>query len=298
MTARVDGGGGTAVGAVLADLSDALDRLSGLALWQAGEPDLTALAVGLDRAQRRVECQTLRLLGEVDGRGLPGGNGTKNVASWLVTVLRDVHPGAAGALGRRAERLYRSGLSVELGPTRAAVEAGALRAYQERLVVDTVAQVTAPNLPADHADAVPAETVGQAQEFLVDQAPELTWKQYRQVVHELRHALDPRADERLARDEAAQQRARSFTLATEASGMVFVQVRPPARQRRHPGPPLTRPAPPRRPAPAGQHRPGRQPGADQPRQPGQGHRPRHRRDPRPRRWSRRAVGGSRLGFPS
>ena len=223
MTAGGRAAGGTAVEAVLADLSDALDRLSGLALWQAGEPDLTALAVGLDRAQRRVEGQTLRLLGEVDGRGIPGREGTKNVGSWLVTVLPDVHPGAAGALGRRAERLYRSAVAAELAPTRAAVEAGALRSYQERLLVQTVQQVTPPNLPADHPDAVPAETVEQAQQFLLDQAPQLTWKHYRQVVAELRHALDPTADDRLAHDEAAQQRARTLTLVTEDSGMTFVQ---------------------------------------------------------------------------
>ncbi len=42
-------------------------------------------------------------------------------------------------------------------------------------------------------------------------------------MHELRHTIDPNADDRLARDEKAQDRKRSFVMATDASGMTFVQ---------------------------------------------------------------------------
>src|SRR5690348_14411025 len=123
MTDRAGGGSATALDAVLSDLDEVFDRLSGLALWQLGDSALKALAAGLDRARRRSEGQTVRLLGEVDGRGIPGQDGTRTVGAWLVSVLADLRPGEAAGLGQRAERLYRSGLSAELAPTRAAVEA-------------------------------------------------------------------------------------------------------------------------------------------------------------------------------
>ncbi len=124
MTNRVDGGGALALDVVLSDLDDALDRLSALALWQLPDGSLKDLAAALDRARRRSEGQTLRLLGEVDGRGIPGQDGTRTSGAWLRSVVPDLHPGEAGSLGKRAERLYRSTLSPELAPTRAAVEAG------------------------------------------------------------------------------------------------------------------------------------------------------------------------------
>ncbi|HEX3005656.1 MAG TPA: hypothetical protein VHO27_15685, partial [Angustibacter sp.] len=128
MTNRADGGGAPALDAVLSDLDDALDRLSELALWQLPDAGLKSLAAGLDRARRRSEGQTVRLLGEVDGRGIPGQDGTKTAGSWLRSVVPDLHPGEAGALGQRAEKLYRCVLSADLAPTRKAVEAGELRA--------------------------------------------------------------------------------------------------------------------------------------------------------------------------
>ena len=165
----------------------------------------------------------MRLLGEVDARGLPGQDGTKTPGAWLVSVVPDLRPAEAGSLGKRAERLYRSTLSPELGPTREAVEAGSLRPHQEKLIVATVEQITPPCLPADHPDAVPAEVVQQAQELLVEYAPVLSTRDFHRLVHELRHAIDPHADDRLAQDEHAQQRHRTFVMATEASGMTFIQ---------------------------------------------------------------------------
>ncbi|MGN6301044.1 MAG: hypothetical protein ACTHN8_08130, partial [Angustibacter sp.] len=77
MTNRADGGGALALDAVLSDLDDALDRLSDLPLWQLPDPALKTVAAALDRARRRTDGQTIRVLGEVDGRGIPGMDGTK-----------------------------------------------------------------------------------------------------------------------------------------------------------------------------------------------------------------------------
>ncbi|MGN6300056.1 MAG: DUF222 domain-containing protein [Angustibacter sp.] len=223
MTNRVDGGGALALDAVLSDLDDALDRLSDLPLWQLPDPALKTVAAALDRARRRTDGQTIRLLGEVDGRGIPGMDGTKTAGNWLLSVVPDLKPGQAGTLGKRAEKLYRSTLSPELAPTRAAVEAGSLRAHQEHLIVATVEQITPPNLPADHPDAVPAEVIQQAQNLLIEYAPALSPRDFDRLVTELRHTLDPLADDRLAKDEKAQQRRRNFVMVTDASGMTFVE---------------------------------------------------------------------------
>ncbi|MGN6300573.1 MAG: DUF222 domain-containing protein [Angustibacter sp.] len=223
MTNRADGGGALALDAVLSDLDDALDRLSDLPLWQLRDAALKTVAAALDRARRRTDGQTIRLLGEVDGRGIPGLDGTKTAGNWLLSVVPDLKPGQAGALGNRAEKLYRSALSPELAPTREAVEAGALLAPQERLVVETVEQLTPPNLPADHPDAVSSDVIAQAQQLLVEYAPVLSSRDFDRLVTELRHTLDPRADDRLARDEKAQQRRRNFVMVTDASGMTFVE---------------------------------------------------------------------------
>ncbi|MGN6302955.1 MAG: DUF222 domain-containing protein, partial [Angustibacter sp.] len=222
MTNRVDGGGALALDAVLSDLDDALDRLSDLPLWQLPGAALKTVAAALDRARRRTDGQTIRLLGEVDSRGIPGMDGTKTAGSWMLSVVPDMPSGHAGAMGRRAEKLYRSTLSPELAPTRAAVEEGTLRAHQEHLIVATVEQLTPPNLPADHADAVPAEVIQQAQKLLIEYAPALSPRDFDRLVTELRHTLDPRADDRLAKEEKAQQRRRNFVMVTDASGMTFV----------------------------------------------------------------------------
>ncbi|MGN6610914.1 MAG: hypothetical protein ACTHLJ_03995, partial [Angustibacter sp.] len=144
MTFRADGGGAVALDGVLSDLDDVLDRLAGLVLWQLPDAALKTLAAALDRARRRGEGQMLRVLGEVDGRGIPGQDGTRTAGAWLRSVLPDLHPGEAGALGKRAERLYRSVLSPDLEPTRRAVEAGVLQGRQEKLITETVEQVSPP----------------------------------------------------------------------------------------------------------------------------------------------------------
>jgi hypothetical protein len=223
MTDRADGGGALALDAVLSDLDDALDRLSDLPLWQLPDAALKTVAAALDRARRRAEGQTIRLLGEVDGRGIPNQDGTRTTGAWLLAVVPDLTAAEAGALGRRAEKLYRSFLSPDLAPTRDAIEAGVLRPHQEKLIVATVEQVAPPNLPADHPDAVSAEVVEQAQQLLVEYAPALSSRDFERLVIELRHTLDPMADDRLARDEQAQHRRRTLVMATESSGMTFVQ---------------------------------------------------------------------------
>ena len=167
MTNRVDGGSGDALGAALSLVRAGMTAVAELPLWQQSEAGLKELATTLDELARQQEGQLLRLLGEVSARGLPGQDGTGSTGAWLRSVVPTMRPGDAGSLGKRAEQLYRSALSPELGPVREAIEAGDLRPYQQKLIVDTVEQLSPPNTPADGPEAIAPEVVQDAQTFLI-----------------------------------------------------------------------------------------------------------------------------------
>ena len=80
-------------------------------------------------------------------------------------------------------------------------------------------------------DAVPAvdpATWSEAQVLLVSEAKRLDARQLGRVGAHLRHRLDPDGADRLARDEDAQQQARSATLTQEGSGMWWLTAALPA----------------------------------------------------------------------
>ncbi len=134
-----------------------------------------------------------------------------------------MRPAEASGLGKRAERLYRSTLAPDLGPTREAVEAGRVRPCQERVISQTIEQLSPPAVPAHGDGAVDPDQVTAAQQMLVTEAARFPAGDLVKLAVAVRHHLDPAADDRLARDEAAQQRQRTLTVATESSGMVFLQ---------------------------------------------------------------------------
>ncbi len=207
--------------------------------------------------RRLADGQSVRLLGEVESRGLPGQDGTgspRGVAAHDRPALR---PAEAAGLARQAHTLYRSALSPDLEPTRAAVESGALRVCQARVVTEMVEQLSPPNVPVDGPDAIDPDHLATAQTMLLDDATHLPAPDLAKCAVAIRHHLDPGADDRLARDEKAQHRQRCLILSPEASGMYFIQgsltkrvrqrpahrprrlVRTPTRRRRHPRPPRT-----------------------------------------------------------
>ena len=57
-------------------LLDGLEQLAGAALWPLADADLETLAAALDGVRRLADGQSVRLLGEVESRGLPGQDGT------------------------------------------------------------------------------------------------------------------------------------------------------------------------------------------------------------------------------
>ncbi len=134
----------------------------------------------------------------------------------------DDAPGRSRGLGKRAERLYRSTLAPDLGPTREGLEAGRVRPDQERVISQTIEQLSPPTVPVDGPHAIDPQDVARAQTTLVEEAARFAATDLAKLAVAVRHHLDPAADDRLAKDEAHQQRQRTLTVATEASGMVFL----------------------------------------------------------------------------
>ncbi|MGN6612293.1 MAG: DUF222 domain-containing protein [Angustibacter sp.] len=223
MTDTVDTSGGAGALAAVTTAVAGLEQLAGAAFWQLPDADLTALAAALDRVRRLADGQTVRLLGEVESRGLPGQDGTGSPAAWLRRIVPSMRPGEAAGFGKQAHTLYRSVLSPDLEPTRAALETGTVRVCQARVVTDLVDQLSPPNVPVDGPDALDPEHVATAQVMLLDDATRLPAPDLAKCAVAIRHHLDPGADERLARDEKAQHRQRCLTLTPEASGMYYLQ---------------------------------------------------------------------------
>ena len=108
MTDGVDTSGGAGALAEVSTALAALRLLAGAGLWQLPDADLARLAGLLDQVRRLADGQTVRLLGEVDSRGLPGQDGTGSPGAWLrrmglsvvlckcVAGVHEVRPGPGG----------------------------------------------------------------------------------------------------------------------------------------------------------------------------------------------------------
>jgi hypothetical protein len=132
-------------------------------------------------------------------------------------------PREAAGLARRAERLYTAPVAAELTATREALMSGVVRAEQADVIAAPIQAITPPAVPVgpDGVPVVDEQTLAEAQAFLLAEARVFDAPRLRTLAGRLRDRLDPHADTRLAADEAARDRARCLTLATEACGMVF-----------------------------------------------------------------------------
>jgi hypothetical protein len=223
MTDTVGTSGGAGALAAVSAAVEGLQQLADSGLWQVPDGALAELAEALDRVRRLADGQLVRLLGEVDSRGLPGQDGTGSPGAWLRRIVPSMRPAEAAGLATQAATLYRSVLSPDLAPTRAALEAGAVRVCQARVVTDTVDRLSPPTVPADGPDAIDPDHLAAAQQVLLDDASHLPAPDLAKCAVAIRHHLDPGADDRLARDEKAQHRGRCLVLTPEPSGMYFLQ---------------------------------------------------------------------------
>lgn len=218
MTESVDGAADP-VAVALSTITSGLADLAAVPGWQVREGALAAAVAGLDAVMRLAGAQQVRLAAEADSRGLPGQAGATSLAAWLRSVVPAVSAREAATTAKRAARLFTGRLASELQATREALLSGDVPGAHADLIATTIEQLTPPNCPAEVVDA---ETLAQAQTLLVAEAPALDVVQLRKLTTHLRHRLDPDADERLARDEAARARARALTICTESTGMVHL----------------------------------------------------------------------------
>jgi hypothetical protein len=203
----------------LAQVMTGLGRLAAVPSWQASETDLSAAVAGLDQVVRLAHAQTTRLLAEAGSRGLPAQQGHARWEHWLRAQVPTASPRAAALLARRAERLYASAVAAELAPTREAMLSARINPEQVDVVSQTIQALCPPSCPAEVVDA---DTMGEAQQVLLDCADSFDPSRLRTIAQRLRDRLDPDVDERLARDEAAREQARCMSMAADGAGMVHL----------------------------------------------------------------------------
>jgi hypothetical protein len=143
---------------VLAVLDRALDDVRSLPVWSASDATLVTC---LDRVQvmvAQVAALRLRLVREVDGRGLPVGQGASSTTAWL----RDRYRLSGGA----AHRLVRLAAALDAGlpATGDALAAGAVNVEQAQVIAAAVADLP-PDVPADVRAAGEQYLIGQAGVF-------------------------------------------------------------------------------------------------------------------------------------
>ncbi|WP_426565665.1 DUF222 domain-containing protein [Angustibacter sp. McL0619] len=205
--------------AALARAISAVAELAQAESWQLSDAELIASVAGLEHATRVIAAHSTRLLADAGSRGLPAKSGHGRLAHWLREVVPTMSPGQAAGQARRAERLYSTPTAADLAPTRHAMLTGELAADQVDVVSRTVEGLLPPSVPAGTIDA---ETLHEAQDFLLDQARVFDAPRLHSLASYLTARLDPDADARLARDERARARARALTMVTENSGMVHL----------------------------------------------------------------------------
>jgi hypothetical protein len=140
---------------VLAVLDRALDDVGSMPVWSATD---TVLIKHLDSVQAmisQVACLQLRLLREVDGRGIPVGQGASSTTAWL----RDRYRISGGA----AQRMVRLAAALDAGlpATAEALAAGAVNMEQAQVIAGAVA-----DLPTD----VAADVRAAGEQYLLGQA--------------------------------------------------------------------------------------------------------------------------------
>ncbi|GAB3594486.1 hypothetical protein GCM10027446_18490 [Angustibacter peucedani] len=210
----------TPLGADLAQALHALRSAADRPTWPLAEADVRAGVQQLALVGRLAEAQVVRLAAEAQQRGLPGQGGHRRLAGWIGEVLPTSTGGEARRLSRRAEALYAAPVAAELGPTRDAALAGQVSGSQADAISAALARLVPPSVPAG---AVPAQAVAQAQDLLLGRADLDDADGLAVVGQRLVAVLDPDADDRLMKDEAAREHARGLTLATLRSGLVHVE---------------------------------------------------------------------------
>jgi hypothetical protein len=189
-------------------------------LWRLVDAEVGAVFAGLDAARRVLEAAQVAVLAEAASRGLPDQVGCSTPGKWARAMVEG-HCDNADLLARRAQALYAGPVAGALEPTREAMLAGGASGRQVDVVVQAVTKLSPPACPVG---TVHPDEVADLQTILLDQArtePDLA--KLKKSATRAQGYLDPDADERLRKDEAARDLARGLTMSRSPfSGMVHV----------------------------------------------------------------------------
>lgn len=189
--------------AAVAALSAAVDAVLGAPWWRAGDAEVAACVVDVERAVSRLDAGRLRLLTEADQRAVGQRTGALSTAEWLAEETNTRRGGASARVG-----LARA-LNGDLAVTGAALAAAALSVDHAGVVHRVMGA-----LPS----AVDAQTRGRAEEFLVEQAGVLDPDQLARVGRVLRARLAEDAGERADVEEGKAIESEALTLVVDDDG--------------------------------------------------------------------------------
>jgi hypothetical protein len=199
------------VEAAVAALEDALNRLTGMALYSLSQDELLTVLRQFETVRRRMPVVDHVLVGEVEVRSVADSLGARSTQALLRDVLR-LSPAQANARVNAARRLGpRETATGELLPPQfpvvaAAQAAGEVSAEQARVITTTIEELPAA-VRAEHDQSVEATLVEAARRF----DPTVLARLGRHV----QAVLDP--DGTLASEED-QHRRRSATLVANRDG--------------------------------------------------------------------------------
>jgi hypothetical protein len=205
---------------------DGLDLLTGTDLDRLSGEDLRLLTGRLLQVGHRVDAATLRLVHEVDRRGVAVERGRTSTAAWLRAAHR-LHPATATRLVRTATALHHDpagplvphpddAVTRPRQPLRDAFAAGQVSAEHVAVVTTAV---------ADLPDTVDAATRADAETALLQAATAHDPRALAHIGTHLRHTLDDTGGQDLADKEAHQVATRELQLREQNDGSLVVRGR-------------------------------------------------------------------------
>ncbi len=160
---------------LLGQLRDLLAEFGQVQDWQLGDAELLHATEGLYRLGHQLDAHALRLLTQVDSRGLAPDAGSPSTAAWLSARLQ-MNIGAARNQVKLGHAL------TQRPATAAALAAGAASAPHAQVITTALAA-----LPA----AVAADQIDAAEANLLEHATRFTPKVLTRIGQHLHTALDP-----------------------------------------------------------------------------------------------------------
>ena len=197
------------VAAAVASVREDLLGVVGTPVWSMTPAETETALVDVARLESQVAQLKLRLLAHAERVEVGSSVGATSPANWFAHATRTVRP-AAHRAARLAARLEEAHPAVD-----AALADAAINVEQAGVIVEAV--------DALPADLVSAETVGQAEAFLLGEAADHDARALRVLGRRLLEVLDPDAADaeearRLAAEERAARAAASFTMSDDGQG--------------------------------------------------------------------------------